>query len=160
MNSEPSLAVSLFVYGTLKKGHPAHESLCRGAVEIEEAIVRGSLFDLPAGYPALSVPQRNILATGTTNPLSDAKIQAETTIPRHDKPGPEETVHGEIVAFDDPERRLPALDSFEGFDPGGGNLYLRVLIPAWKAFGAPLVVWAYVMESPSGVRLPGGRWRP
>lgn len=162
MNDAP---FALFVYGTLKKGFPAHERFFkeRSGLELENAVVRGSLFELPAGYPALAVPEEDILAAGTPNPLADAEKQRETLPARKEPPTSEASVHGEIVCFDDPEWRLPALDAFEGFEPEGESLYLRVLIPAWAGSGDTLSafpVWAYAMASPSGTRLPSGRWPP
>lgn len=79
---------------------------------------------------------------------------------RRTYPIPEETVHGEIIRVRELERRLPALDAFEGFAAGGESLYRRVLIPAWTASGEAFPVWAYVMESTSGARIPNGRWPP
>ena len=57
-------------------------------------------------------------------------------------------VYGELLAFDDPETRLPAIDRLEGFHPGGPCLYRRVLVPV-RANGTGLPVWLYV---------PGDRW--
>ncbi len=159
LDSEPS-ALALFVYGTLKKGFPAHERFFEGDAKIEDAVVRGSLFALPAGYPALAVPSGDILAAGTANSLADAEKQCRTYLARREAPASYETIRGEIVRFDDPERVLPALDAFEGFEPEGESLYLRVLIPAWTSSGEPSVVWAYIMGPPSGERLPDGRWPP
>ena len=42
----------LFVYGTLMRGQSNH-ALVASAARIERATVRGLLFGLPAGYPAL-----------------------------------------------------------------------------------------------------------
>ncbi|MGH3086141.1 MAG: gamma-glutamylcyclotransferase family protein [Rubrobacteraceae bacterium] len=151
---------SLFVYGTLKRGFPAHERVFQGENEVAEAFVRGELYDLPAGYPALIVPKKDILAFGTDDRRSDAKAQAERVFPPGEAPGPEESVHGEIILFGDPERTLSSLDEFEGFDPDGESLYLRALLPAWTASGKPRLVWTYVVNSPAGTRLPGGRWPP
>jgi gamma-glutamylcyclotransferase (GGCT)/AIG2-like uncharacterized protein YtfP len=68
-------------------------------------------------------------------------------------------VHGELLSFDDPEERLPTFDKLEGFHPGGESFYKRVLIPATLAeTGVRTLAWAYVVESASGVYLPGGRW--
>lgn len=159
-NSPPDIA--LFVYGTLKKGFPAHEHFFgEDADDIEEAVVRGNLFDLPAGYPALAVPQKNILAIGAATPLDDAEKRRGVRLAEdRSLPAPEETVHGEIVRFGDSERILPALDAFEGFDPEGGSLYVRVLTTAWTASGEACPTWAYVMESPLGKPLPDGKWPP
>jgi gamma-glutamylcyclotransferase (GGCT)/AIG2-like uncharacterized protein YtfP len=38
-------------------------------------------------------------------------------------------VYGELLTFDDPESRLPAIDRLEGFRPGDRSLYRRVLLP-------------------------------
>jgi gamma-glutamylcyclotransferase (GGCT)/AIG2-like uncharacterized protein YtfP len=151
--------LALFVYGTLKKGFPAHERFFGKDAESERAVVRGSLFDLPAGYPALAVPDADILAIGTADARCDAARQRETLLACRTHPASGETISGEIFRLD-PERLLPALDVFEGFDPNGESLYRRVLIPAWTRSGKVFAAWAYVMGSPSGERLPGGAWTP
>jgi gamma-glutamylcyclotransferase (GGCT)/AIG2-like uncharacterized protein YtfP len=38
-------------------------------------------------------------------------------------------VYGELLTFNDPESRLPAIDRLEGFRPGDKSLYRRVLLP-------------------------------
>jgi gamma-glutamylcyclotransferase (GGCT)/AIG2-like uncharacterized protein YtfP len=157
-NDIPTIA--LFVYGTLKRGFHAHESFFGEKVEAEEAVVRGSLFDLPAGFPALAVPERDILAVGTAEPLADAETCRRGFSVRQNSPAPEETVHGDVLFAASPGRFLPTLDAFEGFRPEGENLYSRVLVPAWTASGEAFPVWVYVMEDPGGTRLPDGRWRP
>lgn len=123
--------------------------------------MRGSLFDLPAGYPALAVPEDGILAAGTANPRHGIAEGRSKNLPaKHKPPDADETVRGEVVRLADPGNTLPALDAFEGFDPDGASLYLRVLVPAWTNSGTVFPVWTYVMESPLGTRLPGGRWPP
>jgi hypothetical protein len=121
--------------------------------------VRGWLYDLLSGYPALVVPQQDVRATGTADPAGDASEQqrrGNTEVRR-----PVGTlVSGEILTFDDPEVRLPALDRLEGFDPAEPGLYRRVLIPAETSGGACVLAWAYVIEGPSGTYLPGGCWPP
>lgn len=155
MDSETT--VVLFVYGTLKKGFPAHEHFFgRHCGVAGEAVVRGELFGLPAGYPALAVPKGDILAVGTANPASDAESQRGTSLAHRERPG--SRVHGEAYRLEDPERLLPALDVFEGFDPHGESLYRRVLIPAWTRLGETFSVWAYAMENPPGARISGGKW--
>ena len=150
---------SLFFYGTLKRGHANHERFCRGYRRVEEATVRGRLYDLPSGYPALVVPEEDVRGLGTADPSHDAAEQqhlARTGVYRPDGT----LVYGELFVFDDPEERLPALDRLEGFDPGGSSLYRRVLIPAEFSGGAGVLAWAYAIEKSSGVYLPGGRWPP
>lgn len=152
----------LFVYGTLKRGFPAHEDFFgeTSGDTVEAAVVRGGLFDLPAGYPALDVPKRDILAVGTANPASDAETQRGMRLTEGRNFPAEACVHGGILHLDDPERIVPALDAFEGFRPDGESLYRRVLIPAWTDSGEAFPAWTYVMESPPGTRIPGGKWEP
>ena len=103
------------------------------------------------------VPEEDVQAVGTADPLGDAAEQrrlgpAGARLP--DSP----RVSGELLTFDDPQERLPALDRLEGFDPSGPSPYRRVLIPAETSGGAGVLAWAYISEGPSGIYLPGGRW--
>ena len=142
----------------MKRGHANHDRYCRGALRVQEATLRGKLYDLPFGFPALVVPEEDVYATGSAYPIHDASEQQrlnETGVDRSDGP----RVYGELFTFDDPEVRLPALDRLEGFDPEGGpNLYRRVLVPAETTEHAHVAAWVYAVEKPSGVYLPGGRW--
>ncbi|QYJ14943.1 hypothetical protein Rxycam_00754 [Rubrobacter xylanophilus DSM 9941] len=152
--------VSLFVYGTLKRGQPNHEAFCRGYLGVEEAAVKGRLFALPAGYPALVVQEEDVLATGTADPLADAALQERAK--HRELPEPRRSlVRGELYYFRDPGIRLPALDAFEGFRPGSESLYLRVLVPALTATGKVVPAWTYTVPGkPAGTPLPGGVWPP
>ena len=149
----------MFFYGTLKRGHANHDLFCRGYVRAEEATVRGRLYDLPSGYPALVVPEEDVRAVGTADPTGDASEQQQ---PGHERvQRPDGTlVSGELLTFDDPEERLPGLDRLEGYDPAGPSLYRRVLIPAETSGGEGVLAWAYVSEGTSGTILPGGSWPP
>ncbi len=155
--SEAPAQLTLFFYGTLKRGHANYNLFCRGYSRVEEATARGRLYHLPSGYPALVVPREDIYATGTADPIHDASEQQ-----RLDRAGVHRSdgalVFGELFTFDDPEERLAALDRLEGFDPGRSSLYRRVLIPAEMSGGASVLTWAYVTEESSGTHLPGGRW--
>jgi gamma-glutamylcyclotransferase (GGCT)/AIG2-like uncharacterized protein YtfP len=150
----------MFFYGTLKRGERNHERFCGGALRVEEGTVRGEVYDLPFGYPALVVPGESIHAFGTGNFAKDAEEQwrfGRGPVPLMEGP----RVFGEIFAFDDPESRLPALDRLEGFDPTDtSSHYRRVLLPVESNEGSVLLAWAYVVEAPSGSHLPGGRWPP
>jgi len=157
--------LTLFFYGTLKRGHANHDRFCRGYLYVEEATVRGRLYDLPFGYPALVVPDEDIRAVGTADPVHDTYEQQSLSREGVRLPdGPR--VSGELFTFDDPEDRLPALDRLEGFDPGGPSPYRRMLIPAKTSGGAGVLAWAYVTEESyvtkdsSGIHLPGGLWPP
>ncbi len=79
--------MNLFVYGTLMGGAPQGALLV--GLERRAASLRGRLYDLPAGYPALAAL-------------------------REDGDGP---VHGELVLGLD-EGRLGLLDRYEGVDEG------------------------------------------
>jgi hypothetical protein len=70
-------------------------------------------------------------------------------------------VCGEILTFDDPVIRLPAIERLEGFHPGGRCLYRRVLTSA-QVHGIVLPAWLYVGEVTSNRSfkpLPSGKWR-
>jgi len=154
----------LFVYGTLKRGFWNHDRFCRGVLTVEDAVVRGRLFETPSGIPVLMVPEEDILAVGTINPRADVDTQAHVTVrmsnpeptpDRHQENAtgaPWGPVYGELLTFNDPEIRLPAIDRLEGFHPGGPCLYRRVLVPV-QVNGADLPAWLYVSEDPISGRL-------
>ena len=145
----------LFVYGTLKRGFWNHDRFCRGVLAIEDALVRGRLFETSSGIPVLEVPEEDILAVGTTNPLADVATQAQVTarmsnpeptpdrLPKKGTGAPWGPVYGELLTFDDPENRLPAIDRLEGFHPGGPCLYRRLLVSV-RAKETVLPAWLYV----------------
>ncbi|WP_153306180.1 gamma-glutamylcyclotransferase family protein [Desulfatiglans anilini] len=54
-------------------------------------------------------------------------------------------VYGELLTFDDPEARLPAIDRLEGFHPHGPCLYRRVLVTV-RTNGAKLPAWLYLVR--------------
>jgi gamma-glutamylcyclotransferase (GGCT)/AIG2-like uncharacterized protein YtfP len=114
---------------------------------------------LPFGFPALIVPEADVRATGTTDYLADVEAGHHEEVEPPEMSSKWDTVQGELLAFDDPEKRLPVLDSLEGFRPGEKSLYRRVLIPVTLAqTGTTVLAWAYAVESASGLYLPGGRW--
>jgi gamma-glutamylcyclotransferase (GGCT)/AIG2-like uncharacterized protein YtfP len=148
----------MFFYGTLKRGERNHERFCGGALSVEEGAVRGEVYDLPFGYPALVVPEESIRALGSGDYAGDVEEQRRLGGgPVSLLEGPR--VFGEIFAFDDPESRLPAIDGLEGFDPTDAmNHYRRVLLPVETNGDSSLLAWSYVVEASSGTRLPKGRW--
>ena len=159
--------LTLFVYGTLKRGYRNHDRFCQGALELRQAQVRGRLYEGP-GYPLLQVPDEDILAQGTSRPADDVATQArlagQRLPPRRTVATPAASgswgpVHGELITFDDAESRLPALDRLEGFHPDGQCLYKRVLVTA-AANGACEIAWVYVVETTRSLqhRLQSGRW--
>ncbi len=139
-----------------------------------DAVVRGRLFETSSGIPVLEVPEEDILAVGTANPLADVATQARVTarmsnpeptpdrLPKKGTGAPWGPVYGEILTFDDPEIRLPAIDRLEGFHPGGPCLYRRVLVPGCMNRGKRRVAWVYVAGGNSTDRfkaLLNGTWR-
>jgi len=119
----------LFVYGTLKRGFWNHDRFCRGVLTVEDTVVRGRLFETSSGILVLEVPEEDILAVGTTNPLADVATQAHVTARiSNPEPTPDRLlkkgtgaplclVYGEILTFDDPVIRLPAIDRMGGVTP-------------------------------------------
>jgi len=156
--TEP-IPFDVFVYGTLKRGQRNHDRFCKGVLSVQEATVHGRLYDLPLGFPALVVPQVDVTATGTEDYLADAERQRRATPGTKTSATGWSPVYGDLLSFDDPEKRLPALDGLEGFRPGKQRFYTRVLVPATLTdTGTTIAAWTYVVESESGVYLPGGRW--
>lgn len=164
----------LFVYGTLKHGFWNHDRFCRGVLTVEDAVVRGRLFETPSGIPVLQVPEEDILAVGTINPLADVATQVHVTahmsnpeptpdlIPKTGAGAHWGPVYGELLTFNNPETCLPAIDRLEGFHPGGPSLYRRVLVTVCMNRGKTLSAWVYVAGSNMNGRfksLPDGTWR-
>jgi len=124
---------------------------------VREATIRGRLYELPYGFPALVVPEEDILATGTTNYLADAEEQQHVLLGSRGPLTRWDTVYGELMIFDDPEERLPALDALEGYVPGEEGLYERVLVPVEVA-DESVLAWTYRIMRITGVYLSGGDW--
>lgn len=157
MTEEPRL--TLFVYGTLKRGHSNHDRFCRDVLDVREATARGRLYELPFGFPALVVPQEDVWAVGTADYPADARTSGRSAAPFPQKQLEWDVIHGELLTFDDPEERLLSMDGLEGYRPGFPSLYRRVLIPAAPSRAEQTVLaWAYAVESAAGLHLPGGRW--
>jgi gamma-glutamylcyclotransferase (GGCT)/AIG2-like uncharacterized protein YtfP len=156
-----TLMTTLLVYGTLKRGQWNHDRFCRRAIDIRPATTLGRLYHLPAGFPALEIPDEAILTVGTGDPLADAETQAR--IAARDLVMPElegdwDTVHGELITFADATRDLPPLDRLEGFRPDGRGVYRRALV-AVRANTGVEAAWVYHMVgSNRGRRLSGGVW--
>lgn len=128
-------------------------------LEVEEATLRGRLYDLSLGFPALVVPEESVRAAGAADYTSDARASGRLAEDGGAKVSSGAVVHGELMAFDDPEDRLPAIDALEGYRPGAQGFYKRVLVPVEPSgANATVLAWAYAVESASGVYLPGGRW--
>ncbi|HEX5974678.1 MAG TPA: gamma-glutamylcyclotransferase family protein [Rubrobacteraceae bacterium] len=149
--------ISMFFYGSLKRGQSNHDRFCRAALRVEPATTLGRLYELPFGFPGLRIYGRDVRAVGTTDYLADAEKQLEVaSAPLGSEPA-WDTVYGELFTFTDPERRLIVFDALEGYVPGENRLFRRVLIPV-QSRGEPLLAWAYELRQQAGAYLPGGRW--
>lgn len=123
---------------------------------IEDALVCGCLYIRPDRIPFLEVPERDVLATGTADPAADSATQQRlardfesrrlTEPPAFPPVSGRGVVYGELLVFDDPETRLPAIDRLESFRPGGRSLYRRVLVPV-RVKDSFTVAWTYAVET-------------
>lgn len=148
----------LFVYGTLKRGYWNHDTYCRSAVSVEEATVRGRLYELPSAIPVMLVPDDDILAVGSDRVLDDILRQDTTDVPGDDRlaDGWDE-VHGELISFADPAA-VEDIDRLEGFRPGRPCLYRRVLVSVRTANTPAQPAWCYVQGvPPSRTIIPLGK---
>jgi gamma-glutamylcyclotransferase (GGCT)/AIG2-like uncharacterized protein YtfP len=162
MNESADLTV--FVYGTLKPGGRAWARLCEGKVaDAKPARVRGRLYHLSAGYPALRDDSKN--AESATRESSGGPV-----------PAADETnwVHGWRLVLRD-AAALRAFDEWEEFDPArnpGDNTYNRIKISFFsEAKASPKSAepeylggaWVYVMApariaAMGGVEVSSGEW--
>lgn len=140
--------LGLFVYGTLKRGYWNHDRFCRDALQIEEAEVRGRLYELPSGIAVLQVPDGDVIAIGTTSSLADMAMQwrltAERLVDAIADAGDWQMIRGEMMRFANPELSLPPIDRLEGFRPEMPSLYRRVLVPILVDSGESVPAWCYV----------------
>ena len=127
----------LFVYGTLKRGFPAHRRFCGNAVFVTRAAVRGRLHLHPHGYPVLALPPSALVASPDWG-----------------------WVEGEILRLRDPGRSLARIDAYEGVTAGVPGLYRRLRVPV-RAAGVGLA-WTYAAASTRDILalpiLPAGSW--
>ena len=138
----------LFVYGTLRRGYWNHEAFCSKAVSIQDATVRGRLYEFASGIPVLEVPERDVIVYGSANILSDVAAQhsLEASLPEHLECDGEtwQQIEGELVSLPNPGISLPPIDRLEGFNPNGASLYRRVLVPVKLSDECDTVAWCYV----------------
>jgi len=155
--------LQLFVYGTLKKGFWNFDRFCTRAISIELATTWGRLYHLPAGFPALEVPESSIMATGTADPLADTQTQNTIQLPKNAINRPEgdwDLVHGELMTFANPGFDLPPIDRLEAFDPNGRCVYTRVLV-AVESNDLIRPIWLYNYKLGHNMeRIASGRWYP
>ena len=143
----PAGALLAFVYGTLKRGYWNHDRFCSNAIHIEEATIRGRLYELPSGIPVLQVPDNSVLAAGSMDPLTDVATQESfrdklAVATDHEKDWL--AIRGELMVFPDARLSLPPIDRLEGFRPGLPSLYNRVLVPVMLNDNSLIPAWCYV----------------
>jgi gamma-glutamylcyclotransferase (GGCT)/AIG2-like uncharacterized protein YtfP len=125
----------IFVYGTLKPGESNFDRYCQNAIQIQEAIVHGTLYDFPAlGYPAMTSGAFPIY--GFLLSFPDPKI---------------------LTALDE-------LEDYAADRPPEQNEYYRQKIQTFSLSHQSLgKAWGYLMEPEKAKRLGGvllseGRW--
>ncbi len=134
--SEPTLSnLKVFVYGTLKPGEYNYQRYCMGkVVEEKRAIAFGQLFDLPLGYPAMTLgesPVQGFVLTFSDPAFLDVLDELEDYNPQ----------------------RIPE-----------ENEYIRQEIETYNLAGEPLgLAWVYLMaveqvQRFGGVLMPSGLW--
>ncbi len=127
--------LKIFVYGTLKPGETNYQRYCAGkVVEAKRAIAFGQLFDLPLGYPAMTLgdsPVQGFLLT-----FADPNVLS---------------ILDELEDYD--PQRLPE-----------ENEYYRQQIDIYSPTGQALgLAWVYLMTSKQvqyleGIPIPSGWW--
>jgi gamma-glutamylcyclotransferase (GGCT)/AIG2-like uncharacterized protein YtfP len=127
--------IRFFVYGTLKPGYPPYARLCQPWVKTTTpAEVRGCLYHLPLGYPALTCGSDRVQGVLLTFEQEEI-IAILDNYEQHD-PG--------AIA-----RTYPGI-SYQAVG------YSRVQLPVFSSAQTPVgLAWAYTM-TPEQVQLLGG----
>src|SRR5208337_876871 len=117
------------------------------------AWLQGRLFKLSPQIPAMTVPDEAILVYGTASVAADIEAQEkfESLLRSRQAGGPGPSgasswgkVRGELLIFNDPETRLPLLDSLEEFRPGYPSTYKRALVFITLPSGSQTCAWTYI----------------
>ena len=155
----------LFVYGTLKRNRWNHETFCSEAVSIQDAKVRGRLYEFPSGIPVLEVPEQDIITHGSPDIPNDLALQyrlgANPTGHIECSGGKWQQIEGELITLSNPVITVPPIDRLEGFHPNGTSLYRRVLLPVKLSGECVTTAWCYVASSATARMLtptPLTRW--
>ncbi len=152
----------LFAYGTLKRGSPMHDQLCRGVRSVIPARLWGRLYELPNGCPALQLPKAAMLAEATLSPAEDQQTLT-ALLASPDKGFPREgwrPIQGQLITLTDFATAWPTLDAWEDACPGRPTQFRRVVVEVERENGVPITAWAYVVPRlPEGAReLVTGVW--
>jgi gamma-glutamylcyclotransferase (GGCT)/AIG2-like uncharacterized protein YtfP len=127
--------LKVFVYGTLKPGEINYQRYCEGkVVEAKRAIAFGQLFDLPLGYPAMTLGESPV--QGYVLTLADPAT---------------------LILLDELEdydpHRLPQENEYNRQPVETYNLHRKALGLAW----AYLMTFEQVQRL-GGVPIPSGCW--
>ncbi|WNZ22992.1 gamma-glutamylcyclotransferase [Leptolyngbya sp. NK1-12] len=135
MEKAESNPLKVFVYGTLKPGEINYDHYCQGRVlHAQAAIMIGQLYDLPFGYPAMTVG--NSLVYGFLLSFADPAILTH----------------------------LDQLEEYDPNRPTEQNEYVRVAAEVFDLNHRSLgQAWVYQMDKTlvnklGGILLPQGRW--
>lgn len=157
-----NLETRLFAYGTLKRGSPMHEQLCRGVRTVMPAQLWGRLYELPSGCPALAVPPEAVLAQATLAPEEDhirlGELLLATPAP-YSREG-WRPVSGQLITLADYRTAWPPLDAWEDAAPDRPALFRRAIVRIERDNGVPITAWTYLVPRlPQGSReLAAGIW--
>lgn len=131
-----ALPIRVFVYGTLKPGYENYNRYCLGRDVVHTpAIARGLLFQLPMGYPAMTVGEGWV--QGFCLRFHDAQL---------------------LMALDQ-------LEDFDPTRPPHKNEYQRAWIEIYTPEYQPLgqcwgyQMWASKIQDLRGIPIPSGVWR-
>ncbi len=127
----PLAPVRVFVYGTLKPGYQYYPRYCAGRVIAEQpAQVQGQLFDLPLGYPGMTVGGQWV--QGYVLSFKDDSVLTD----------------------------LDALEDYHPHRSRAENLYNREWVEVFSPNGLALdPAWVYRMATETVIQL-GGTWIP
>jgi gamma-glutamylcyclotransferase (GGCT)/AIG2-like uncharacterized protein YtfP len=127
--------LNIFVYGTLKPGEANYRHYCEGkAIESIPAYTSGELYDLPLGYPAMTLGERQVW--GVLLKFNDPEILTS----------------------------LDRLEDYEPSRSREENEYERREISIYRPSGRSLGrAWAYLMarervDALGGQLIPSGCW--
>jgi len=136
LSSNPTLSnLNVFVYGTLKPSEVNYGRYCAGkVVEEKRAIAFGQLYDLPLGYPAMTLGESPV--HGYLLTLADPTVLSI----------------------------LDGLEDYDPNRMAEQNEYNRQQIEIYDLSGQPLgLAWVYLMTSKlvqrlGGILIPSGWW--
>lgn len=128
-------ALRVFVYGTLMPGEVNYPAYCEPwVVSAQAAIVLGTLYDLPLGYPAFASGSAPVYGYLLTFASSNVLL------------------------------RLDELESYDPHQPAEANEYSRCLVEVLDLNHQPMgEAWVYQMrlehiQALGGVQIPEGQW--